>query len=477
MILINKGLVGMMATRYLWSGTKGNKRLHYSQWISLISLTGLALGTAALVVVLSVYNGLEEMTLSLYNKFNPELKVQPQEGMYLDAAYWIPRIQKIQGVKAVSATLQANSLLRYQGKEALIWIKGVDADFEKVLKLPASILWPEIVPKEFMHQLKGRPWALMGIGLVDQLALELGPTAAPIQVFLPRYGVALNPLFPEQGFVSRPLLVEGVFDLQPEVNRQMVVIDLDSMRAMMGLEGSKAGALELALRSDATSEKVRKALQDLSAEAGFANSIVIKDRLEQESVLLKVFASEKWWTFSFLLFIVILAAMNLIGSLSMLVLQKRSDIEVLGVLGARPNLLRKIFWRAGMGIVTTGAFIGLVLGAGLCMAQEEWALVTFPVSANLEILAYPVDLRGLDLFGILAGVMVVGAIFAWFPAKRSSSYLNIWSGSVKAYTRGTAMGWLRKLGWAAFFFFLIKGLVWLAIIYGLGRFVSVGLGE
>jgi len=81
------------------------------------------------------------------------------------------------------------------------------------------------------------------------------------------------------------------------------------------------------------------------------------------------------------------------------------------------------------------------------------------------------------LFGILAGVMVVGAIFAWFPAKRSSSYLNIWSGSVKAYTRGTAMGWLRKLGWAAFFFFLIKGLVWLAVIYGLGRFVSVGLGE
>jgi lipoprotein-releasing system permease protein len=428
MIRSNKGPVGLMAARYLWSGTMGSRRLHYSQWISLISLVGLALGTAALVVVLSVYNGLEEMTLTLYNKFNPELKVQPAEGMYLDAGYWIPRICKVQGVKAVSATLQSNALLRYQGKEALIWTKGVDAEYDKVLNLPASLLWPETEPADFMGLIRGRPWALMGVGLADQLAMELGPTAAPVQVFLPRHGVALNPLFPEQGFVSRPLVVEGVFDLQPEVNRQMVVMDLDSMRGMMGLEASKAGALELALHSEATAEQVRRELQDLSAKAGPSGNLVIKDRLEQESVMLKIFASEKWWTFAFLMFIVILAAMNLIGSLSMLVLQKRSDIEVLGVLGARPNLIKAIFWRAGMGIVTSGALIGLVLGSGLCMAQEKWSLVTFPASANIQILAYPVDLHGLDLFGIWLGVMAVGAIFAWFPAKRSASYLSGWSG-------------------------------------------------
>ncbi len=421
-------LVGLMATRYLWPGTRGNNRLHYSQWISLISLVGLALGTAALVVVLSVYNGLEEMTLGLFNKFNPELKVQPKEGMYLDAEYWIPRIRKVQGVQAVSATLQSNALLRYQGKEALIWTKGVDGEYGKVLNLPASLLWPESDPRNFMAQLQGKPWALVGVGLADQLALELGPAAAPIQIFLPRYGISLNPLFPEQGFISRPLLVEGVFDLQPEVNRQMVVMDLDSMRSMMGLELSKAGSLEIVCERNASPQEVRRNLIDLSEAAGSSKRVVVKDRLEQESVLLKVFASEKWWTFAFLMFIVILAAMNLIGSLSMLVLQKRSDIEVLGVLGARPDLLRKIFWGAGMGIVTAGAVTGLVLGAVLCVAQEEWSLVTFPVSANLQVLAYPVDLRGFDLLGILVGVTAVGVIFAWFPARRSSSYLNGWSG-------------------------------------------------
>ena len=421
-------LVGLMATRYLWPGTRGNKRLHYSQWISLISLVGLALGTAALVVVLSVYNGLEEMTLGLFNKFNPELKVQPKEGMYLDAEYWIPRIRKVQGVQAVSATLQSNALLRYQGKEALIWTKGVDGEYGKVLNLPASLLWPESDPRNFMAQLQGKPWALVGVGLADQLALELGPAAAPIQIFLPRYGISLNPLFPEQGFISRPLLVEGVFDLQPEVNRQMVVMDLDSMRSMMGLDLSKAGSLEIVCERNASPQEVRRNLIDLSEAAGPSKRVVVKDRLEQESVLLKVFASEKWWTFAFLMFIVILAAMNLIGSLSMLVLQKRSDIEVLGVLGARPDLLRKIFWGAGMGIVTAGAVTGLVLGAVLCVAQEEWSLVTFPVSANLQVLAYPVDLRGFDLLGILVGVTAVGVIFAWFPARRSSSYLNGWSG-------------------------------------------------
>jgi lipoprotein-releasing system permease protein len=421
------GLVGLMATRYLWPGNRGYKGLHYSQWIAMISLVGLALGTAALVVVLSVYNGLEEMTLGMFNKFNPELKVQPKEGMYLDAKYWIPRIRKVQGVKAVSATLQSNALLRYQGKEALIWTKGVDAEYRKVINVQASLLWPESVSKDWLGHLNGKPWTLVGVGLADQLALELGPAAAPIQVFLPRYGIALNPLFPEQGFISRPLSVEGVFDLQPEVNRQMVVMDLDSMRSMMGLEQSKAGSLEIICENNASSQEVRRNLIGLSEDAGPSYEILVKDRLEQESVLLKVFASEKWWTFAFLMFIVILAAMNLIGSLSMLVLQKRSDIEVLGVLGASPELLRKIFWGAGMGIVTAGAMTGLFLGAGLCLAQEEWSLVTFPESPNLQVLAYPVDLRGLDLLGILAGVAVVGSIFAWFPARRSSSYLNGWS--------------------------------------------------
>jgi lipoprotein-releasing system permease protein len=139
--------------------------------------------------------------------------------------------------------------------------------------------------------------------------------------------------------------------------------------------------------------------------------------------MLKVFAAEKWWTFAFLMLIVVLAALNLIGSLSMLVLQKRTDIEVMGVLGAKPGLLRKIFWGAGMGIVGSGALLGIVLGSGLCLAQEKWAWVTFPTSASQELMPYPVDLQGLDLLGILTGVMVVGAIFAWFPARRTSSYL------------------------------------------------------
>lgn len=417
------GLAGMMATRYLWSGFHGKLRLHYSQWISLISLVGLALGTAALVVVLSVYNGLEELTLNLYNKFNPELKVQPLEGMVLDAGYWLRHIHKVQGVKAASATLQSNALLRYQGKEALIWAKGVDHDFGKVLPWQSSLLWPESAPGDLMQQLQRSPWAMMGVGLADQMSVELGPTALPIQVFLPRYGVTLNPLFPEQSFVSQSLRVEGVFDLQPEVNRQMVLVDLDSMRSMMGLEAYKAGAIELALESEAWSEPVREALQELSDRGDPSNRILIKDRLEQESVMLKVFAAEKWWTFAFLMLIVVLAALNLIGSLSMLVLQKRTDIEVMGVLGAKPGLLRKIFWGAGMGIVGSGALLGIVLGSGLCLAQEKWAWVTFPTSASQELMPYPVDLQGLDLLGILTGVMVVGAIFAWFPARRTSSYL------------------------------------------------------
>jgi len=493
----------MMAWRYIRAGWMQFDRWHYSQWISLVSLLGLGIGTAALVVVLSVYNGLEELTLGLYNRFNPELKVTPERGMHLDAGYWLPRVRRVAGVRSVSATLQSNALLRLEGKETLVWTKGVDSAYGRVMDLSSRLVWPENsgMPTMLPGQDDGS-WVMVGMGLADALALELGPLAPPLNLFLPRLGAPVNPVFPEQAFGSMALRTAGVFDLHPEVNQQTVLVNLGAMREVMGLADTLCGALEVALQAGADPLKVQEDLGRLSLKAPTAFSIRIQDRLEQESVLLKVFASEKWWTFAFLLFIVALAALNLIGSLSMLVLQKRADIEVLGVLGLRGQEVQAVFWMAGMGIVFAGACSGLALGTLLCWIQEQWGLIVFPGQAGMEPRPYPVALVYTDLLGIVLGVLLVGSIFAWLPARRAVVYLAGAERPESSMTSNSSTplasnanpapedgvgatlgatpkkgpsyaGWLKKLGWAGFFFFLIKGLLWLAVFYGLGRFVGL----
>ena len=291
----------LIAGRYLrWNRPTGGG-WHFSQWISVVSLVGLGLGTAALILVLSVYNGLEELTLGMYNRFNPTFKASPERGMQLDAQAWIPLIQKVEGVRAVSATMQTNALLRVGTKEALVW--------------------PEQTTAGWTSGLVGRPWALLGVGLAERLALEIGPQAPPLLIYVPRQGAKIQALSAEQAFVEVPLMVEGLFDFQPEVNQEMVLTDLDSLRSQMGVEDRLATALEIVINPNADPDRVQQDLNRLLASAPMPNRLRLQNRLQQESALLKIFAAEKWWTFAFLLFIVGLASLNLVGSLSMLMLQ------------------------------------------------------------------------------------------------------------------------------------------------------------
>jgi len=413
----------LMAGRYLrWNRPSGSG-WHFSQWIAVVSLSGLGLGTAALLLVLSVYNGLEELTLGMYNRFNPTLKVSPVEGMHLDAGAWIPLIQKVEGVQAVSATLQTNALLKVGDKEALVWVKGVDSAFFEVIPTEEALVWPENTDSSWNRTRNRGHWALVGVGLAERLALDLGPQALPLLIYVPRQGAKLPTLMPQQAFAEVPLMVEGLFDFQPEVNQEMVLMDLDSLQVQMGWADQRAGALEILTQPNVDPELVQQNLRAVLDGSKIPGRLQIQNRLEQESALLKIFAAEKWWTFAFLLFIVGLASLNLVGSLSMLMLQKRKDLEILSVLGARPSSVAGVFWLAGMGIVTLGAVLGLGLGAALVLLQDLGGLVTFPGQSGLEAIPYPVHLQWTDAVWVFLGVLVVGAIFAWIPARRASASL------------------------------------------------------
>ncbi|MBA4302623.1 MAG: ABC transporter permease [Sphingobacteriaceae bacterium] len=387
------------------------KRSNFINLITGISFLGVWVGTAALVVVLSVYNGLEGLTESLYSKFNPDLRVRPSSGKLLDASALRAFLVEQQEVQAVSFTLEENALIRYGDREVVGVLKGVDDGFDEVTGLAASMMRGEYVLRDGF----GLPYALVGAGMGYELQVSLNDFRRGLDVYMPRRGAKLNLLQPESAFVRRSLQPAGVFDVQPEINQQYMVVPLVFLQELLQLEPSQAGSMEVRLKPGVSAEKVMRQWQ---TQLGAAYEV--KDRYRQEEALFKIFKSEKWWTFFFLLLIVLVAALNLIGSMSMLVIEKQRDIAILSSLGAAPSLIFRLFFGLGMMITSIGMGLGLLSGALLCWLQQTYGFVEFAGQGSFVVSAYPVALRAGDLLLTAVGVLLIGALCAYYPAKRAA---------------------------------------------------------
>lgn len=387
------------------------KRSNFINLITGISFLGVWVGTAALVVVLSVYNGLEGLTESLYSKFNPDLRIRPSSGKLLDASALRAFVAEQQEVQAVSFTLEENALIRYGDREVVGVLKGVDEGFDEVTGLAASMMRGEYVLRDGF----GLPYALVGAGMGYELQVSLNDFRRGLDVYMPRRGAKLNLLQPESAFVRRSLQPAGVFDVQPEINQQYMVVPLVFLQELLQLEPSQAGSMEVRLKPGVSAEKVMRQWQ---TQLGAAYEV--KDRYRQEEALFKIFKSEKWWTYFFLLLIVLVAALNLIGSMSMLVIEKQRDIAILSSLGATPSLIFRLFFGLGMMITSIGMGLGLLSGALLCWLQQTYGFVEFAGQGSFVVSAYPVALRAGDLLLTAVGVLLIGALCAYYPAKRAA---------------------------------------------------------
>lgn len=388
------------------------KRSNFINLITGISFLGVWVGTAALVVVLSVYNGLEGLTESLYSKFNPDLRIRPAVGKLVDIDALRSFVSKRPEVEAYSFTLEENALVRYGDREVVGVLKGVDDQFDEVTLLTASMMRGEYVLRDGF----GLPYALVGAGLGYELQVSLNDFRRGLEVYMPRRGAKLNLMQPESSFIRRSLQPAGIFDVQPEINQQYMIVPLVFLQDILQLESSKAGGLEVRLKSGVNAEKAMRQWQD-----ALGNNYDIKDRYRQEEALFKIFKSEKWWTYFFLLLIVLVAALNLIGSMSMLVIEKQRDIAVLSSLGATPRQIFGLFFGLGMLITSIGMGLGLGTGALLCWLQQTYGFVEFAGQGSFVVSAYPVALRGIDLLATAAGVLLIGALCAYYPAKRAAS--------------------------------------------------------
>jgi len=400
-------LVLLFITRYLFS----KKRTNFINIITGISFFGVMIGTAALVVVLSVYNGLEDLTKTMYSRFNPDIRIVPERGKWLDGKTLQLEVSRFSEVKRSSLVLEENAMLRYDQQEFIGTVKGVDANFAKVTGIDSFLirgnyqLWDDF----------GLPYAIPGSGVAYTLSISLQDFRNALEIYVPKTG-KIDLMRPDAAFNKRVILPAGFFDVQPDINSRYTLVPLAFMQELLGLDSTKASAVELRLQSGTAVKAFRKTLQ-----AHLGNTFRVMDRDQQEDAIFRIFQTEKWWTYLFLLLIVLVAAMNLVGALSMLVIEKQRDIALLFSLGANRGHIRLIFLGLGLFITCLGAGLGIGLGAAISWLQETYALLEFEGSENFLVSAYPVKLRLNDLLVTLGGVLFIGLLCSIYPAMRAAA--------------------------------------------------------
>lgn len=388
-----------IAKRYLVS-KKSNNAITIISWISIIAI---AVTTGALVVILSAMNGLTGTVANLYNAFEPDIKVSIAKGKYFQADdALLQKIKAIKGVGLISKTLSDKALVKNIDKQALVSIKGVDLNFNRITKIDSSII-------DGFYGLNetGKSNILLGRGIANQLSVNMNSFVTELSLFSPLKGKNSG-LNPEDNLNQVYCKPSGIFSLNDELDFQYAFVSLETAKKLFDTP-DKVSALEIACDESAT-EEVQAALKNL-----LGDGYIIKNRYQLNDVLFKSLETEKLATFIILAFILVIATFNIIGALTMLIIEKRKDIKTLYSLGADISLIRNIFMREGFLISGVGAGIGLLLGLGVCWMQIQFHLVKF--GSEFIVPYYPIEMQLQDFVWIFGLIMLIGFFAALYPVR------------------------------------------------------------
>ena len=389
-----------IALRYLLA-KKSKNVVHY---VSMASTIGVAFGTAALVLVLSVFNGFEQLILSLYNSFDPPLKVQVIEGKvsdFTDIKHYLN-----ENNITYAEVLQEKVLLRYQDKEYIATLKGVDANF-KVINSIDSML----VVGDYFDVYDAKNTAIVGQGVSYYLSMNVGNVFNQLQVYVPDREKN-NLLRPENAFIKQNIIPVGIFSIQSDFDAEYVITSLSFVREILNREG-----LSSALEILCSEPELQSIQQDLEQLAG--DRYLVSNRYQQHAFLYQILSSEKLAVFLILSFILIIATFNIIGSLTMLMIDKKKDIKLLFNLGASALVVKAIFFFEGVLTTILGTAIGVFLGLFVAWLQIKFDLVKMG-NGSFVIDSYPVVIEGLDVAIVVLTVLVIGSLASIIPSYRLS---------------------------------------------------------
>lgn len=385
---------------------KARRSRHIINWISRISVAGITLGTMALIIVLSLFNGLDHLIRSLFSSFDPDIKITAVEGKTFSAdSVLLNRLQTVPGVADYCQVLEENALLKYRDRQAIATIKGVGPEFTRISGIDSLLIDGEI------HLAAGdAPMGVIGQGLAGELGVGLN-FINPIHVYVPKRSGRIL-LSPMQSINHRYLFPSGVFGVQQDYDSKYLIVPLDFARDFFDYSIGEVSALEVKV-TDA--RLIPVIIKDLSSVFGKEFSIV--DRLGQHAGFYRVMSSEKWAIFLILSFILMIASFNTISSLTLLMLEKKTDMQVLRSMGASQIKIRQVFLWEGLLVTGVGMVIGLILGAGFCLLQQQFGIIRFPSNGSFVVNVYPVRMLFTDFLRVMLLVGLIGYFAAWVPLR------------------------------------------------------------
>lgn len=392
-----------IARRYLFA-----KKSHNAiNIITLVAVLGVAVGTTALIIVLSVFNGFEKLILSLFNAFNPDLEISLREGKSFSVAEMpLEELSKIPGVVVYSKVLEETALMTYRDRQHLITMRGVDEAFEQ-----ASGIDTMMVEGEYLLKDGDADYFILGQGVAYMLGANINDFLNPISLYIPERGPTL-PVNPSQAFNATSGYATGIFGIQAEFDMEYALVPLRLAQQMLNYT-DEVTSIMIRLDPQVNTSRIQQQVQELVGER-----FVVRDRLQQQEMLYKIMQSEKWAIFLILTFILIIAAFNVTGSLTMLVIEKNADISILRSMGASNRTLRKIFLTEGLMISLGGALAGIVLGSLVAWIQMEFGIIAIQAEGTFIVEAYPVQVQALDVVMVGATVFVIGLLASLVPLRR-----------------------------------------------------------
>lgn len=394
-----------VAKRYLFS-----KKSHNTiNVISGISAAGVAVGTLALVCVMSVFNGFETLIESMFSAFDPDLRVSLVEGKTFDVSS--PEFQQIRKMKSIvnfTEVIEENALLRFRDKQMPATIKGVSNDFRAMTRIDSIMFDGEFVLTDSLINK-----AVAGVGVATELGMN-STLFDPLVIYAPKRTERINILRPENSFNSTDAYVSGIFIVnQAEYDNKYVFLSVETARGLFGYDKNKVSKIELKINPSENQLKVQNEIKNI-----LGKKFKVQNRYEQQESFFKIMKIEKWITYLILCFILLIAVFNIIGSLSMLIIDKRDDIQTLRNLGADNLLIKRIFVFEGWFISAVGAVAGIILGTAICLLQEHLGLLK--MGEGYVVDAYPVATHFFDILLVLVTVLIMGLFASLYPVK----YIN-----------------------------------------------------
>lgn len=402
-----------VARRYLFS----KKSTHVINVISSISVIGVAVATMALVIVLSVFNGFHDLVATLFTSFDPQLKVVPVEGKTAPADDPIlTQIRQLPQVDVATETVEDQALAVYQGRQAMVKIKGVDDNFAEMSHI-TDILYGD---GTFSLHAANLQYGTLGIRLAQTLCVG-AQWDGFLKIYAPKKeGQLVDMANPSDGFVADSLNSPGVLFAvkQSKYDKNYIVTSISFARNLFGQQGMVSD-LEIRLKPGSNLDAVKEEMQQIAG-----SKYRVLDRFEQQEDTFKIMSIEKLMAYIFLTFILVVACFNIIGSLSMLIIDKKNDVVTLRNLGANDKQITRVFLFEGRMIAVIGAVIGIGLGLLLCLLQQQYGFVRLGDSEGSFIVdAYPVSVHYTDVAIIFFTVIAVGWLAVWYPVRALSKRL------------------------------------------------------